>query len=228
MASVFFPWVPSDYPLGNYESHTRLAWEALVARWTHSLAFKLSDRIVIARVIVGPRCSWKVLHEIRLQEVLSQHLPIAVLNICQGQTRNDKTLLAWAVDMASMEPLLLFTGGSVVYVWNLAHNAQVGVANVHGGVCSDTPSTSAVLRGRTLQDISCITVCSRSPSLFSTASRDHSIIFWTLVNTDSPSSHSLHGNRGPPFHLFTLEGGHSGGHDAPITSIVCRSRLCIT
>lgn len=132
----------------------------------------------------------------------------------------DKMCVAWALSYTAIaEPLVIFSCGNLLYIYNICRKGISSYLRGHGGV------------------ITSISVHPSTANLFCTTSRDHTTRIYDLTRT--PQTHSSnphwppgkHGSMAGPAHglhmyesegeglgrcMFVLMGGRSGGHQAAV------------
>ncbi|OJA16264.1 hypothetical protein AZE42_00148 [Rhizopogon vesiculosus] len=208
-SAALFPWSEQSLEtLWNGEKNNeelRDSWKQMISDWSGALAIgALGSLLVIS------------LNTSRLGQSVS------VPNQTRGPQTTAVMAVGWALSLeAPLEPLVVFSGGSILYILNAVKGKVIGHLRGHGG-----PITSIVVHPK-------------YPYLLCTTSRDFTTRIYDL--TMSPRQHSDNPHwppckapslGGAPHGLQASEpegmgigrcvavlcGGPSGGHDAAVLS----------
>ncbi|TFY72867.1 hypothetical protein EVG20_g126 [Dentipellis fragilis] len=209
-AAALFPWDADalktlwDGQLDDPEHQP--AWKATAERYHGLLALAVSDAVYIVSALQD---SPKSVRRVRLPKKEPNEDKEPVSCIC------------WALNTHDLfEPLIVYTAGSLIYIFHLKQNRLVGCLLGHG------------------KTITSITTHPRHPYLFCTTSRDRTTRIYDLTRTPiqkpknppwshrdpAPSlagaAHGLHTTepegRGIGRCVAVLVGGRSGGHQAAV------------
>ncbi|KAA1471550.1 WD40 repeat-like protein [Dentipellis sp. KUC8613] len=209
-AAALFPWDVDDLKMlwdGQLDDpEHQPAWEAMAARYHGLLALAVADTVVVVSALQD---SPKAARRIRLPRKKQNEKVEPVSCVC------------WALNTRDLfEPLIVYTAGSLIYIFHLKQNKLVGCLLGHG------------------KAITSITTHPRHPYLFCTTSRDGTTRIYDLTRTPiqkpnnppwssrdpAPSlagaAHGLHTTEpegtGIGRCVAVLVGGRSGGHQAAV------------
>ncbi|KAG0708806.1 WD40-repeat-containing domain protein [Suillus ampliporus] len=213
--AALFPWSEQSLEtLWNGEkNHEELRdpWKRMISDWSGALAIG-----ALGSLLVIP------LNASRSRKGLSVSVPNQVQNTRGGSDKTAVVALGWALPLEGpLEPHVVFSGGSILYILNVVKGEIIGHLRGHGG-----PITSIVVHPN-------------YPYLFCTTSRDFTTRIYDLTKSprqspDNPcwppsktpslcgAPHGLQASEpegmGTGRCIAVLCGGPSGGHDAAVLS----------
>ncbi|KAG1749936.1 WD40-repeat-containing domain protein [Suillus paluster] len=212
--AALFPWseqsLESLWHGMKITEELRDLWKQVISDWSGTLAIGALDSLLVIP-----------LNASRSRKALSVSVPNQVENT-SGRKKTAVAALGWALSAeAPLEPLVVFSGGSILYILNAVKGEIISHLRGHGG-----PITSIVVHPN-------------HPSLFCTTSRDFTTRIYDLAISPQQDPNNPHwppskapSLGGAPHGLQASEpegmgtgrcvavlcGGPSGGHDAAVLS----------